>query len=121
MPLILRTIDNIGDPLCDSSGNILAGVTILFELVNLNDRVTDAWDADWTPPSALTSTTTVKGAGGGGGAGYDASDTITNFYGGSGGYSRLALTATPTVSIVTAGGGAGGIQLPEINLTNVTM
>lgn len=45
MPLVTRQINNVGDPLVDSSGTILAGVAVSFTLVDVDNSPCDAWDA----------------------------------------------------------------------------
>lgn len=43
--MLTRVITNAGDPLVDSSGIPRAGVQIVFQLVDIYDDPTDAWDA----------------------------------------------------------------------------
>lgn len=45
MALVTRILNNTGDALCDSSGTVLSGVTITFQLVDVTGHPTDVWDA----------------------------------------------------------------------------
>lgn len=45
MSLVVRNINNTGEPLCAPDGTVLAGVAITFTLINTYGTPTDAWDA----------------------------------------------------------------------------
>ncbi len=45
MPLTTRAINNTGDALCGPDGTVLAAKEVSFQLVNTDNKPTDAWDA----------------------------------------------------------------------------
>ena len=61
MALVTRTLTNSGEPLSLPDGNVLAGAVVIFELVNEDRAIVDAWDGSSRIGGKVSAVTDING------------------------------------------------------------